>query len=207
MFLHRFLKKCFFVFRLELAIAIAFASVLGIELAEAREAQKALASEVLRLHVIANSNSGEDQRLKLAVRDRILEEYSEELRSFSSVADAERFVFSETENIENLAKTVLTEEGCAFEVHAVLENELFPQRRYANVVLPAGEYRALRVVIGSGEGENWWCVMFPPLCCFAESDSGEVLGEEWSIATEDNIEIRFKLRILEIIRGVRSLRD
>jgi stage II sporulation protein R len=162
---------------------------------------------ILRLHVIANSNSGEDQRLKLAVRDRILEEYSEELRSFSSVADAERFVFSETENIERLARSVLAEEGCGFEVHAVLENELFPQRRYANVILPAGEYRALRVVIGSGEGENWWCVMFPPLCCFAESDNGEVLGEEWSIATEDSVEIRFKLRILEIIRGVRSLRD
>lgn len=195
------------MFRLELALIIALAAVFSIELVEARREQRSLASGVLRLHVIANSNSGEDQELKLAVRDRILEQYSEELRSFSSVADAERFVFSETENIERLARSVLAEEGCGFEVHAVLENELFPQRRYANVILPAGEYRALRVVIGSGEGENWWCVMFPPLCCFAESDSGEVLGEEWSIATEDSVEIRFKLRILEIIRGVRSLRD
>lgn len=207
MFLHSFLKKCAVAFRLEIALIVALAAVFGCELVEARREQGDLASEILRLHVIANSNSEEDQALKLRVRDRILDEYSAELESFSSVTDAESFVLAETDNIEALAKSVLQEEGRGYEVRAVLDDEVFPQRQYGDVILPAGEYRALRIVIGNGAGENWWCVMFPPLCCFAESDSGEVFGEEWSIATEDNIEVRFKLRILEIFKDLRSLRD
>ena len=208
MILHRLLKRILApVFRLELAFAIALAGILAFELVQARNEQRELAAEVLRLHVVANSDSPEDQALKLKVRDRILAEYEGDLKSFYSQEEAEDFVFSELENIERLAESVLREESAPCGVRVVLDDEMFPQRKYGDVVLPAGEYRALRVVIGEGAGENWWCVMFPPMCCFAEADSGEVFGEEWPIATEDNVEIRFRLRILEVFRNFRLIRD
>ena len=200
---HSFLRKiCSSAVRLELALALAFAAVLALEFFAARAEQKTLAGEVLRLHVIANSDSEEDQRVKLLVRDEILAKYEEALCNVSDVCQAEELVLSEIENIEAVAKDVLKRESEPLEVSVVLENEMFPQRQYGDVILPAGEYRALRVIIGSGEGENWWCVMFPPLCCFAENESGDVFGEEWEIATEDNAEIRFKLKILEIFRRI-----
>ena len=207
MTLHSIVRKLSGAFRLELALLVAVSAVLAFEIAAARGEQRKLASEVLRLHVVANSNSAEDQALKLLVRDRILSEYEDRLLGFSSVNEAESFVMAETEVIEELAKSVLESQNCSFDVCAVLKNEVFPQKQYGDIILPAGEYRALRVVIGSGEGENWWCVMFPPLCCFAETESGEVFGCERSIATEDGVEVRFRLKILEVLQKLRNLRD
>ena len=179
--------------RLELAVLLAVLAAICFEVHTARAQQKILAKEVVRLHVVANSNSEADQAVKLSVRDGILSAYSAAFTSAASAREAEAALSGELENIRHIAGEISGEE-----VRVSLGRELFPQRVYGDVVLPAGEYTALRVVIGEGAGENWWCVMFPPLCCFSETEPPD--GEEWDIATEKTPEIKFRLRILEVIR-------
>ena len=135
------------------------------------EEQTALADKVIRLHVIANSDSGADQTLKLAVRDRVLEA-AEGL--YPPDADLEQARAVLEENLEALAAAGQAEveaRGYGYPVTARLERCWFPTKEYGDFALPAGTYEALRVVIGDGAGENWWCVAFPPLCLGAAGET------------------------------------
>ena len=135
------------------------------------EEQTALADKVIRLHVIANSDSGADQALKLAVRDRVLEA-AEGL--YPPDADLEQARAVLEENLEALAAAGQAEveaRGYGYPVTARLERCWFPTKEYGDFALPAGTYEALRVVIGDGAGENWWCVAFPPLCLGAAGET------------------------------------
>ena len=136
-----------------------------------RAEQSALADQVIRLHVIANSDSREDQALKLAVRDRVLEA-AEGL--YPPDADLEQARAALEENLEALAAAGQAEaeaRGYGYPVTARLERCWFPTKEYGDFALPAGTYEALRVVIGDGAGENWWCVAFPPLCLGAAGET------------------------------------
>lgn len=124
----------------------------------------ALADRVLRLHVIANSDSGPDQALKLKVRDAVLEEATPLLAGADSQRSAEEALASHLEELARAGQAVLAAEGCGDEVTVSLTDAWFPTKVYDGFSLPAGTYRALRVVIGEGAGQNWWCVVFPPLC-------------------------------------------
>lgn len=129
--------------------------------------------EVLRLHILANSDSAADQAVKLRVRDAVLDE-TEGL--FSSAGTLEDAVASAAENlpaIEETARRVLEEEGYSYPVKAELTRMYFDTREYGETTLPAGEYQALRLSLGEAGGKNWWCVMFPPICVPAAGWPGE----------------------------------
>lgn len=137
----------------------------------------ALAGDVLRLHVLANSDSADDQALKLAVRDRVLAEAGSRLAGISSREEAERVLAASLEPLARAGAAAVAEAGYAYPVTVCLEDTWFPTKEYDGFALPAGEYRALRVLIGEGEGRNWWCVVFPPLCLGAVTEPAEAAME------------------------------
>ena len=136
----------------------------------ALRAQTQLAERVVRLHVLANSDGEEDQELKLLVRDRVLARATELLTQAGNRAEAESLLRRELPELEALAARELRANGCDYPVTAELTATEFPTREYDGFTLPAGEYLALRVVIGEGAGRNWWCVVFPPLCTAASAE-------------------------------------
>ena len=174
------------------------------------EEQTALADKVIRLHVIANSDSGADQTLKLAVRDRVLEA-AEGL--YPPDADLEQARAVLEENLEALAAAGQAEveaRGYGYPVTARLERCWFPTKEYGDFALPAGTYEALRVVIGDGAGENWWCVAFPPLCLGAASETVDEAaqaglftdGQAKLIRQEEGYVLKFKcLELLGQLQG------
>jgi stage II sporulation protein R len=123
-----------------------------------------ISSKLIRLHVIANSDSPEDQELKLKVRDEIIETLDRELGNVDDINKFRYFITNNLEHIEKIARNVIMKAGKDEEVTAVFGRFPFPVKSYGFVTLPAGEYEALRIIIGSGKGTNWWCVLFPPLC-------------------------------------------
>ena len=130
----------------------------------------------VRLHILAESDSETDQSIKLALRDDILEEYSEKLSHFSSSKEAQDEINELKSEIEEFCNSRLKEKGVDYTASVMLENEYYPNRVYEDVSLPAGNYLSLKIVLGNGEGQNWWCVLFPPLCLDAAK------GEEAYIA-------------------------
>ncbi len=138
--------------------------------------QEGIAGRILRFHVIANSDSRGDQELKLKVRDRIGEFLGGELDGVMDLEECEDVVTGYLGEIEKCAKDVISEEGFDYGVRAMVQDSEFPEKTYGSFTFPGGVYRALRVVIGDGDGKKWWCVMYPNLC-FANSVY-EVVDEE-----------------------------
>lgn len=120
--------------------------------------------EVLRLHIVANSNSIDDQNLKLQVRDRILNESQKWFEESNDKTSSEGILQENLSNIAKIACDEISQKGYNYTVKVELCRENFPQKYYQNFVLPAGKYDALRVLIGDAVGENWWCLLFPSLC-------------------------------------------
>ncbi|HIT32710.1 MAG TPA: stage II sporulation protein R [Candidatus Enterenecus stercoripullorum] len=147
----------------EAALFLAFGLTLTVGVWSSASAS-ALAGQVLRLHVVANSDSQQDQALKLQVRDAVLAQASPLLEGVTSQAQAEEVLTPHLEELGQTARAVLDRAGCQDTVTVCLENQWFPTKVYDGFSLPAGTYRALRIVIGEGRGQNWWCVVFPPLC-------------------------------------------
>lgn len=131
--------------------------------------QQQLAGRMVRLHVIANSDSEEDQALKLEVRDAVLEQAAGYLDGVSDVEQAALVLSEHLEELSAVGQVVVDREGYSYPVSAALETTHFPTKTYEDFALPAGDYQALRVIIGDGEGQNWWCVVFPTLCVSAAS--------------------------------------
>lgn len=126
--------------------------------------QKELAEQVFRFHVLANSDSKEDQDLKLKVKDRILSYMKEELPESDSVEMTKEWAKSHTKELEEVAAEVIREEGYDYSVKASVLFCNFPDKSYGDVTFPAGRYEALRIEIGEAQGQNWWCVLYPNLC-------------------------------------------
>ncbi len=119
---------------------------------------------LIRFHVLANSDSPEDQLLKLKVRDRIMHEMADAFDDVVSIDDSRDVIIGNIDRIQEIAVAELLKNNADYKVEVVLGQHTFPTRRYGNMVFAAGDYEALRVIIGDGKGQNWWCVMFPPLC-------------------------------------------
>jgi len=158
--------------------------------------------EVLRLHVIANSNSALDQQAKLYVRDKLLEAGADLFDGSVDAASAEAEITPRVAELEACARNALIELGLGYPVHVTVGEAYFNTRTYeqAGITLPAGRYRALRVVLGAGAGENWWCVMFPPLCLPAARprqavslDAVLTNGQLRVVRSNPKYEIRFKI--------------
>ena len=175
---------------------------------------KNISDSVFRLHVIANSDSDEDQALKLNVRDKLLEYMNSLCANTSSKEDAMRIANEHIDDFSKIAKDVISENGYDYDVEISVGECDFPTKNYGDVSLPAGIYDALRVKIGSANGHNWWCVMFPPLC-FVDVSSGivpeeskELLedtmsDEEFDLITEsdNNSEMNFKFKLVELFEN------
>ncbi|MBR3421262.1 MAG: stage II sporulation protein R [Ruminococcus sp.] len=198
-------KKHELIFAAGLILAILISNTVGI-IRDGRRLDR-LRGSVLRLHILAESDSDRDQQLKLYVRDALLE--SGILGEADSLAEAESIAAERLPDIERIAETVLRANGCELPVEAELADTEFDVRTYGDITMPAGTYRALRVKIGSAQGHNWWCVMYPSLCvpaaCEVTDDKQEELekfgDEELDILYEpEKYEIRFAIwdKITEI---------
>ena len=171
--------------------------------------QQQLSDKVLRLHVLANSDSEADQALKRKVRDSVLETASAILADCPDRETAEQRLSAALPEIEDAARARIAAEGGKQTVTAELRPTVFPTREYEDFTLPAGEYLALRVVLGEGEGHNWWCVVFPPLCAETTSSLSQtamaagLTEEEVALITEsDGYQLKFKaLELWEKLRA------
>ena len=171
-----------------------------------------IADSVFRLHVIANSDSEEDQNLKYIVRDNLLSYMKEICSDCTNKEEAIRIVQEHSKDFEQIAKNTINEQGYSYDVKINIGNFEFPTKTYGDISLPAGYYDALRVEIGEAKGQNWWCVMFPPLC-FVDVTSGVVPDESKEVIEENldeeeyalisdnsNNELQFKFKLIELFQ-------
>ena len=191
---------CFFVF----ISALSYVSAVSTD----------ISNSVFRLHVIANSDSTEDQELKYKVRDSVLEYMNEISIDCSSKEEVIALAEEHKDNFKKIAEKVIKENGYDYEVNVKIGNFEFPTKTYGDIALPAGFYDALRIEIGEAKGQNWWCVMFPPLC-FVDVTSG-VVPDESKEVIKDNLneeeynlisdnessDIKFKFSLIEFFKGI-----
>ncbi len=172
---------------------------------------------VLRLHVVASSDSSRDQELKLKVRDAVSGLCASYFNASASKEESEKILLSHEEEIIRVAENTLRENGCEDSVTLSYEKTAFPTKYYKNIALPAGEYDALNIKIGEAKGQNWWCVLFPPLC-FVDAAGGSLSEESadllkdsvgddnYAVLTaqngEGNIPIRIQFKLLEYFGAV-----
>lgn len=193
--------------------------ILGVSYMRADASQKTIANKLIRFHVIANSDTTEDQALKLKVRDEVLKYIAPKLKEAKNINDSREILKANDEIIKEIAKKVVKENGYTYTINTSLSHENFPVKSYGNVTLPEGNYEAYRIIIGNGEGHNWWCIMFPPLC-FIDVTRGQIAYDETeremkSVLTEDEYklvnnqdediesnQIRFKYKIVEDIKSI-----
>ena len=164
---------------------------------------------VVRLHVLANSDSEEDQNLKLKVRDAILAYVSPLVIDSKSREEAIEILGGELEKIEEIAMQTVKSSGYDYPVDVTLTLEDYPTRNYEAMSFPSGQYVSLRVLIGEAEGQNWWCVLFPPLCLSAASEKAEneeafiavgLNSDQYKIITEtDDATYYLRFKLLEVI--------
>lgn len=167
-----------------------------------------ISSSFFRLHILANSNSEEDQNLKLLVRDKVLEYVNTLIDNSMDKTEVISVLEDNLDSIYNISTSVIMQNGYNYPVKISIGNFLFPTKNYGDISLPAGYYDGIRIEIGSAEGNNWWCVMFPPLC-FVDVSSGIVpnsskellqtnlTSDEYKILSEDSADIKIKFKILE----------
>lgn len=164
-----------------------------------------LSEDVLRVHILANSDSAADQSLKLQVRDRVLSQCSDWYDGCCDKAKALEITRSHLDEIEGIAADEIWRHGFDYPVTAEVGEMYFNTRYYDDFTMPAGRYDALRLIIGNGEGQNWWCVMYPSLCVGAacEKEMKESLDDgEYEVVTSDKYDFRFKLvEYFEELRG------
>ncbi len=191
-----------------LTLAVITALILGLFPVSGEEK---VYDSVLRLHVLANSDSEEDQALKLKVRDRMIKVTEELFSETETKEEAAKIAESALDLIRSEAQKVVSENGCDHPVSVSLGQESYPQRSYEGMNFPAGEYLSLRIMIGEAEGQNWWCVLFPPICLRAASRNSEdteeafieagLTGEQYRVITEsDGGRYKVKFKILEIFK-------
>lgn len=189
-----------------LLLALALTALWG---AWSLQRQDHLERKMIRLHVIANSDEAADQELKLQVRDRVLTMAEGILTRADSREEAMAQLEDALPEVETAAAEEISRRGYSYGVSARLERAEFPYKNYEDFALPAGEYTALRVVIGEGKGRNWWCVVFPPLCTTAASDRSETaIAAGWEqddldLVTEENTGYVLKFRSVELWETIR----
>ena len=158
-------------------------------------------SETLRLHIIANSDSEEDQQLKLKIRDAVLEATGELFAEVSGKTEAVAAAEYSSDDIKAIAKEIIASEGFDYEVQVEVTEMWFETRSYEGFTLPAGDYDAVRIIIGEGEGKNWWYVMYPALCIPGAEKPLEKYGDNADFVSGNGFEIRFA-----VIEWIESLK-
>jgi len=195
-------KKILFI---SMILGALFTSVVTYTATYSENIQKGIAKEVLRFHVLANSDNDYDQNLKLKVRDSILTKYKTQLENCENVQETKDFFEKNINDVILTAKETIKKEGFNYDVKAFVGKSTFPTKTYGDISFPAGEYEALRIEIGEAKGKNWWCVMFPPLC-FVDVSHKEIpkeskqelknilTEEEYGIVANSEKDTNFKVK-------------
>lgn len=177
------------------------------------EMQQSIAEKLIRFHILANSNSDEDQNLKLQIKDKIIQYLDPYLVNVQTVEEAKEVLIEHENQIYEITRQGIAEAGYDYDVKVYYDEESFPLKSYGTISLPPGKYNALKIVIGNGEGDNWWCVMFPPLC-FVDLSLGSVAiattedrmsryltTDEFAFVLDNNNNgITFKFKIFEWLK-------
>ncbi len=170
-------------------------------------------NSVFRLHVIANSDSSEDQNLKYIVRDKVLEYINTISADITSKEEVIALVKENINELQKIAEETVYENGYDYPVSLSIGNFSFPTKTYGDISFPAGFYDALKIEIGEAKGQNWWCVMFPPLC-FVDVTSGIVPDEsketikdnlseeEYKLLSENSSNVKFKFKVIEMFQNI-----
>ena len=192
-------KKLFVFLPLLLIFTLLFGS-----LSYTNDASNDISTKVLRMHVLANSNSINDQRLKIAVKNNILKSTQELFTDCDNLEESIKIAQSNTELIKTSAQEVIKKYNKNYDVKVYVDNEFFDVREYKDFTLPSGNYNTVKIVIGEGKGKNWWCVMYPAVCISACSDDFDkaLTKEEKKLITSKKYIPKFK--ILEIINKIKN---
>lgn len=178
-----------------------------------------LSQEVIRFHVVANSDTTDDQLLKQKVRDEVIDFIEPLIKECESVDDTRYILKGSLPVIKQIAEEVVRDWGKDYEVYATLDKANFPTKSYGDIVFPAGEYEACRIVIGEGKGENWWCVMYPPLCYLdvatgvvplegKEQLASELNEEQYQLINgQHNNKYEVKFKLIEVINSIFCKQD
>lgn len=178
--------------------------------------QNSLSSKLIRFHVLANSDSLEDQNLKLKIKDEIIKFMAPKLENSNSLEESREILKKYDSKIKEIAEKVIEKNGYKYKVSTSLSKENFPVKTYGNITLPQGKYEAYRVLIGEAKGQNWWCVMFPPLC-FIDVTKGEVADketsaemkralneDEFNYVDNENNNVEFRFKIIEVFDDIKA---
>ena len=179
-----------------------------------KDVTDSISKQVIRFHVVANSDTTEDQLLKQNVRDEVIEFIEPLISKCETVEDTRYILEGSLPVIEEISKEVVENWGKDYQIYVALDKANFPTKSYGDVVLPAGEYEACRIVIGEGKGENWWCVMYPPLCYLdvatgvvplegKEQLENELNEEQYKLITDrDHKKYEIKFKLVESINSL-----
>ncbi len=210
----KYSKKHFIIRKNIIFLILLFTLFLSLSaISYAKSVSTDISKNVFRLHVLANSNSEEDQNLKYKVRDSLISYMNSLCADVNSKSQAIEIAQNHVDEFKQIALDVIKENGYNYNVEVEIGNFEFPTKQYGDISLPAGLYDALRVKIGKAEGQNWWCVMFPPLC-FVDVTSGVVpkeskenleenlSNEDYAIVSQDNAITQFKFKIVELFQNL-----
>lgn len=173
------------------------------------EAEGAVYADTVRLHILANGDGARDQALKIAVRDRVLTDFSGQLSDFENAEEAKVSLYELLPEIKDRCEECVREMGYDYSVDVKVTEEWFETREYGSLTLPAGRYTSLKILLGEGEGQNWWCVMFPPLCLDMATENAPADDAIANYTDEEQILIsgggyRVKFKVLELISSAFS---
>lgn len=207
-------KKHLMTFSIIVGIIITFI-LSGKEQNPADELQSSIAEKVIRFHVLANSDSEEDQALKLKVKEAVVTYLNPYMTNSENLDDSRKILLEHNDEIIEIAKSIISDEGYSYNVTAGFSTDYFPTKSYGDVTLPAGDYTAYRIEIGEHNGKNWWCILYPPLC-FVDATYGvlpdeskallkNVLDEDEFNAVTGNISsdnTKFQFKYLKFLNNV-----
>ena len=188
------------------SLLLSFVLIIAILLALPLSGEEKVYDSIVRLHVLPESDSAADQNLKILVRDALLLNYGEALGALESTAEAEAYLEEKRPEIEAFVNTFLEENGEEAKATVALTEEYFETRAYGELTLPAGYYTSLTVTLGKGEGQNWWCVLYPALCTEAAMGERvkiakeELSSPEYRLVTDNGYLVKF--RSLELLEGI-----
>lgn len=196
--------KKFIIIVIAAALVISAVNLMRTSMSEEME----IYEKTLRLHIPANSDSEEDQALKLQVRDAVIELLREPLAECKTKEDAVKVAYEMSDEIERVSDEVISDNGKDYKAHVTITEEYYPRRQYEGISLPAGNYTSVKIELGEADGQNWWCVLFPQVCTQTAS-ADEVLAEVGFTANQirllteqEDCEYVVKFKLLEIIESI-----
>ncbi|SHE96671.1 stage II sporulation protein R [Tissierella praeacuta DSM 18095] len=171
-----------------------------------KKVKKSFEDEIIRFHIRANSDKEEDQALKLKIRDEILKEMKEKFKYTKTLEESREVIRENMKEMKDITERVIQKEGKDYDVAITLDQDNFPTRKYGNLVLPSGEYETLLITLGEGKGQNWWCIMFPPLC-FVDITHSVAYNVEKELDTKiEEPQLKLKWKTAELIKKNKKIK-